>query len=256
MKREDILALGANDEERMLLARVFDLAMRCEKIQRPTFSGFLNLHEAALCSRAAERIGVSYLLWGGYEGAERRVLCCYDALPPEEWEYPIAVIHTKAYEDSLTHRDYLGSLLALGVKRECIGDIVVCGKEGYLLCSEQISAYLLENWDRAGRCSISCCLHDGEIPVLEEQVTEKRMTVPSLRCDCLIGAAYGLSRSAAAELVAKGAAQRNWEAVKSGSSMAEEGDVFSVKGYGRATLAQVGSLTKKGRIPVVFHYKK
>ena len=113
-----------NDDERRLMRRVEELCRICESRGIPRYTGFLSDREQSLAQAACNRAGCSCIrFWGGFDGAERKVLCIE---PPEAWqEEPLAYLQFTACGDKLpTHRDYLGSILGLGLERACVGDLL------------------------------------------------------------------------------------------------------------------------------------
>ena len=194
-------------------------------------------------------------------GAEREIFSCTAFLSPREQamedyltseDGPAAAVRAVYYEkDALTHRDFLGSLMGAGIKRETVGDIYVSAGQCDILVTRQILPYLLEQWDSAGRTK----LHLSVIPLAEVQrpAVEKREirdTVPSLRLDCLVGSAFSLARGPAGQLIAAGRVAVNDLVCLKGDRQLQQGDRIAVRGLGKAALAQVGGTTRKGRLSV------
>ena len=141
--------------------------------------------------------------------------------------------------------------MGAGIKRETVGDIYVSAGQCDILVTRQILPYLLEQWDSAGRTK----LHLSVIPLAEVQrpAVEKREirdTVPSLRLDCLVGAAFSLARGPAGQLIAAGRVAVNDLVCLKGDRQLQQGDRIAVRGLGKAALAQVGGTTRKGRLSV------
>ena len=111
-----------NDDERRLMSPCRGAVPRCGKPQHPAFiRAFLSDREQSLAQAACNKAGCSCIrFWGGFDAAERRVLCIE---PPDAWqEEPLAYLQCTAYGDKLpTHRDYLGAILGLGLERSCVG---------------------------------------------------------------------------------------------------------------------------------------
>lgn len=143
---------------------------------------------------------VPLVFFGGATGRSCAMACYVPEYLPEDYltseDGPAAAVRAVYYEkDALTHRDFLGSLMGAGIKRETVGDIYVSAGQCDILVTRQILPYLLEQWDSAGRTK----LHLSVIPLAEVQrpAVEKREirdTVPSLRLDCLVGSAFSLAR--------------------------------------------------------------
>ena len=166
----------------------------------------------------------------------------------DESEYMTALRCTYRKEDTLTHRDFLGSLMAQGVTREKLGDILVSEGSCDLIVSRDIAPYLLQNVTSAGRVKLSVSeIELSDLSVPELKVKEIRDTVSTLRLDAVTAAGFSVSRGKAAELIAAGRVQNNHrETLKSDAPVAQ-GDVISARGLGKFEVAEVGGLSKKGR---------
>lgn len=255
-KRTTLEKLTNDGDERILLGRVWDLAERCRLSGVPGHTGFLTPQEQSLSQSLLRLLGVEdrAVFWGGYDGAQR----CQLHLLPDWAEGPredtVAAVRVRWYEtEHPTHRDLLGSLMALGITRATLGDILVDGNgdSADVLAAPATAEYLLTQWDRAGRTPIRTeivALHDLHLPV--QRFREIRDTVSSLRLDSVVAAAFSLSRGRAAEAIAAGKVQRNWQDATKGDAAVEAGDVLTVRGLGKCTLTAVGNPTKKGRIPI------
>lgn len=250
-KRELLDRIAATGEERLLLGRVWDKWEQCQRRNIPAVTGFLSPQERALAQRLLQAMGVStgYVFWGGYDGAER---CQLHFLPDwqEDVEESIHLLRCSFYEDgALTHRDFLGSLMGMGLTREKIGDILVTERSADILVGDSVSDFLLHNWNAAGRMKLKVTrqdLHHLHIP--QQQTKEIYDTVPSLRLDCIVAAGFSTSRVKAAEAISAGRVQVNWTICQKGDATLSEGDVISVRGMGKCRLESVGKITKKGRV--------
>ena len=242
----------AEKEREYLLARVRDLAALCEKQGCPKFSEFLNEEQAEAVRPLAEGSGLPYHFWGGFEGASRVMLGFFP-----EWEEPVreafpivgcSFRFPAAY--TLSQRDFLGSLMAQQIKRETVGDIVVKEGAAYVFVHEKVEKVLTTQIDRIGRVGVAV---EKGVPAgltVEQEYKETRGTLASLRLDAAISLGCGVSREKASELVAAGIVQKNHRAVDSGSVTVADGDVFSVRGYGKFRLETENLRTRKGRVAV------
>ena len=250
----DRAARGA--EERVLLAHVLDQCERSRKRGVPAHTDFLSPSEARAAEDLLHAAAVhdGYAFFGGYERAERRMLCFlpdWQAEPDAEDCAAALRVRWRA-DEALTHRDLLGSLMALGVVRGKIGDILVSpGAADVLVCADAAD-YLLREWTGAGRMKFSAeriALHTLSVP--EPKVREIRDTVATLRLDAVTATGFSMSRAKAAELIVSGRVQLNHrETVKPDASV-REGDVVSARGLGKFELSEVGGLSKKGRTAIL-----
>jgi len=198
-----------------------------------------------------------YIFSGGYDGAERaRLFFLPDWMCAEDFlcdEY-ISRICAKYSFGTLTHRDFLGALMALGIKREAIGDILVFDDCAYIFCTPQISAFITENLTKAGRTGIKCevCpLSDIRVP--EPEFETVRGTVASLRADSIVSLAFSISRTSAAELIRDGKLSVDHIEEPSPSREITQDTLLSLRGYGRAKLYDIGGISKKGRHFIELH---
>ena len=217
------------------------------------FSHFLDLAQRSDFLYLAPSLPpVPFTLFGGAEGCERQMLrfgseeiCGYDA------PFPIEILKisplSAKFAEPLTHRDYLGSLMALGMERETMGDIVVKKEGAYLFCEERMAPYIMERFVQARHTSLSCekADHLPEGALFET----RRMTVQlsSQRADALVAHVFKMSRSEAQSLFPAGKIFISGRLCESPGYAPKPGDILSVRGYGRMKYAGVESLSKKGK---------
>ncbi len=229
--------------------RLEELAARAQRTGAPCFTGFLSPAEADLARIAAQRQRVDVLLEGGYEGAERCVACFAG-----EWEepFPIAALLLEwPHQSAPGHRDVLGAVMGLGVKRECVGDIVVLQERAYLFAQQRMAEHIAAALDSAGRTKLRVSVLD-ELPRLEPpKGTELRGTVSSMRLDAVLSEGFGLSRANAAELIAAGRVKLCHVPTIRADARVKQGDAISARGYGRLMVEEIGAPTRKGRLPVL-----
>ena len=155
MDRRELLDKTArSEEERLLLSRVWDKREQCRLRSIPTATAFLSPQEQAAATRLLNALGdrEGYALWGGYEGAERRRLLFLPDWMAEPDDSAVAALRAVCRSGaSLTHRDFLGSLMALGLTREKIGDILVESGGCQVLVDPLSLDFLTQSWDSAGR---------------------------------------------------------------------------------------------------------
>lgn len=239
-------------EEQIFCKQVLTLAARSEKTTRPCFSSFLDerqqqLAEAQLAASDATR----HLFFGGFSGAERKVLCVYLDEPPETWEWPFCVVRLrwKAGGASLTHRDYLGALMGLGIERRCLGDLLLCDDGAYLFVVSAQAQTVCDELTSVGRVSVNASVC-SELPQSHElpQPRQRTINVASLRVDAVLAAALHVSRGEASALVTSGKVMVSHLEVDNPSFLMEEGDSLTVRGVGKFRLQQIGGESKKGRL--------
>lgn len=233
-----------------LARRALDLARRAEKYAAPTNSGFLTPAEQAelqaVCARERE---INMVLRGGGTDCERRAAFFLPSWQEEVDEsQAIAAIRVTAAFGSPGHRDYLGAILALGVRRDCVGDIRVSDNTAYVFCLESIASYLLANLESVGRCGVKTArVPLSEAPQPERQYKTVSFTVKSLRLDSVCAGAFALARSAASAQIAQGNVSVNYVPCLKPDAPVRPGDILSLRGRGKATVGETGGATRKGR---------
>lgn len=254
-KQKQIAKVAETEEDRLLFAKLYDRLTGAEQKNIPGVTGFLSPREQVLTRRMLPDLELHF--FGGHPEAERGVCCYLPEYLDTDWlsgpEGPIAALRAAYFEkDQLTHRDFLGSLMGCGVKRETVGDIYVgCGTCDFLVTKE-ILPYVLQNLVSAGRTK----LHVEQIP-LEDLQTPKlsvrviRDTVSSLRLDSIVGSGFNMARGKAAALIESGKVSLNDLPCMKPDKGLLEGDKVSARGFGKLALAQVGGRTKKDRISIV-----
>ena len=251
--KEKIERLAQTPEDRVLLARVWERLSAGQRREIPAFSCFLSLREQELVRRLMGEETLTF--FGGYPEAERAVACYLPPYLEENSLYaagPVTCICASYFEgDCLTHRDFLGSLMGAGIKRETVGDICVGKGSCDFFLLREMAPYVVQNLPSAGRTR----LHLEEIPLEEAQIptpeTETiRGTLASCRLDSVIGAGFRLSRTRAGELVLSGGAAVDGLHCQKPDRQVAPGAVISLRGMGKIRLAEVKGQTRKGRISV------
>lgn len=256
MTKRDILArLAVDDDRRLTLARVLDKAEYSRTRNVPAGTHFLTDGEQKLCEKALAAVGgPRHLLWGGYPEAERRV-CVFlpdwaeEFLPGGE-DDPLAAVELPVPKDSgLSHRDFLGAMMGLGLTRDVAGDILVGESVCQVVCLKSALPLLLREWTEVGRYPVKV----REVPLDEltpgeKDVKVRRETFQSLRFDAVMAAGFNLSRAKAAGLIAGGKVQLNHLPCTKPDRLLEPGDSMTSKGLGKCVLARVTGESRKGRI--------
>ena len=256
-KSELLDRLGAQGEERLLLAHVLDRAEQARRRNAPAETDFLSPAEQVRCGEALRLAGFSETDWaadGGYEGAERRMLLFLpDWMEPETAEPPLRCLRAAFRpDDRLNHRDILGSLMGMGIVREKVGDILVSPESADLIVLDTVADFLLSSWNSAGRAKLTVTeIPAAHLHIPEVRCEEVRDTVSSLRLDAVCSTGFRMARGKAADLISSGHVQVNWRPCTKADKLLTEGDTVSARGFGKFQLAAVGGVTKKGRTAIV-----
>lgn len=235
------------DKSKLALARAFDKVRQYEKTFEVCCTSFLDPAEQAEVTSAVK--SVLYNLYGGYEGAERKILIIGTDEPGEVGDF-LEVVSIECNE-ALTHRSVLGSVLGLGVKREMIGDIIINEKCADVIVLGSISNYIANNLKMVGREKVHTKKKSiSELIIAHKEEKEIKMTVPSMRLDAVVSSGFGVSREKASNLIEAELVNLNYKVVKSNSKNVSVGDLISVRGYGRLELKEIIGETRKNRIRI------
>jgi len=231
-------------------SRLLELAEQAESLGKSRFTPFLTPPEAELALAAAKRARVEAELFGGYEGAERRVARFNPIGEPPE-PFPIVTLTVSWPRQSAPeHRDLLGAVMALGVRRSHVGDIALAPDQAYLFVDAPLAPEIAAGLREAGRVKLTVRIAQ-ELPAPPAPEGETAaFTVQSPRLDAIVADGFHLSRGTAAELITQGAVKLCHVPELRPDAKVEEGDAISVRGYGRLRVENFGTTTRKGRLPV------
>lgn len=249
------------EKDELLKSRIEDTIRRCADGYYTTSTKFLDAHEQAIAGALIKSApsDVCCDFWGGYPEAERRILICATAGQtqvaglqqgdrPDDTFQILRVSKPKGSRE-LGHRDYLGSMLNLGIDRSMTGDILVRDDGADIIILPEIANFLLSEYKQVAHTEIKteiASLSDLIIP--EGRVQVIKDTVPSARLDTVLASAFKLSRTKAAEAIRSGLVSVNHLETTKPDKSIEQGDVLVLRGRGKAILAEVGGESKKGRI--------
>ncbi len=262
---------NASEDIGLLLANIEDLVLASEK-GIASVSCFVNPRERFFVQKRLERLGVDKrcMFWGGYTDAERcRLLVfpefaegmlaelseedkigCFTELADER---PISILEIRASGfRALSHRDYMGSILALGIERSAVGDIVVKENVAYIFASPVIARYIAAELKKVGNDGVKVTLPDA-LPlgfIGGAQKEKISSTVSSPRLDAIAAALLNLSRNDAQALIRRGEAELNYSECVDCDGTVCDGDVVSFRGYGKFRILSFGTLTRRGRLRV------
>lgn len=257
--------MNATDGISRLYARLDDLCRAADRGEIGQ-SGFLTPRELHCACAYLGRRGASFFAFGGYEDAERKkvyILPDYmegvrsaDELDGYGHSHLIGAVRvSSAGYRKLTHRDYLGSVLGLGLERDVLGDILVMGDDGenaVIFCNEALVGYLCETLIWVSREKVRCAAVElSEIEIPKRRFLAINDTVASPRTDCVVGALCSLSREKAREAVVSGLVEVDFETEERPDRTVAAPCTVSVRGYGRFRLLSVEDKTKKGRYRLI-----
>ena len=243
-------------EIQQLKSHLKDLADRSYRQNLYTFSGFLGLAEQDQLWRMEKELRYSSVqLWGGYEQAERKAArfgnpqeLCY------EEDYPIVCIHIAPlqakFADDLSHRDFLGALMNLGIERSTLGDIRVAEKEAYLYCLSSMAEYICEHLEKVRHTSVQCVPVAESADVPREEPRELVVQLPSLRVDACLAKVYNRSSGEILEAFQGGKVYVDGRLCENNSRQLKGGETVNLRGYGKFLFTGERRETRKGKLSV------
>ncbi len=252
-------------EDELLLAHARDLLRTAANDGYLTHTGFLDLHQRSVLQALEREAGREVVLffYGGYPDAERTAALFvpryFEAASPEALFsaqpelQPMSLLRFDKDKFSvLSHRDYLGALMGLGIKRTLLGDILADETGAFIVCLESARRFLLEHLTSAGRATLTGRIAAfSELSQREERFAERFASVASLRLDTVLGAAFSLSRTGASQAIASGVVFLNSVQTLKPDTRVNAGDKLVLRGKGKVVLSEVRGESKKGRVHIV-----
>jgi len=240
--------------DKQLVARVLDCCEIASQRQIIKYTDFLDpFHRDFVRPLVANFFGVRHQEEGGYPGAEKmRMVIFPDYYRPGDIEVPITVLEISLSDPSrvLSHRDYLGALVGLGIRRSLVGDIIAFAGGAQVVAATEVANAIL-GLSEVNKFNASVV----EIPPYQIKVEEQPQrtitsTVASVRLDAVLSSGLGVGRSKAVELIKGDKVKVNWRQIGQPGFQLNSGDVLSIRGKGRLELTEVGAETKKGRVRI------
>ena len=256
-------------EEQLLEKRLIELSRLAYNRSIITYTDFLNLNELnILQSIPKDTLYSRYITFGGYDIAERQMAAFLpDALSlraeteknevKELFSDELSVLRiaplNNKYAEELSHRDYLGAILNLGIDRSKIGDILVNGNNAVVFVRSHLGSFLTEELTRVRHTSVLSSIEPLQEFDYEPRFEEIKGTVASVRLDSLLALAFSSSRNKLSGLIEGGKVFVNGKLVTSNGYQVKEGDIISVRGMGKFQYREQLSVTKKNRIYVLIY---
>lgn len=255
-KRDKIIESFKYDDDKNFAARLIDSIEQVQKYFEPRFTHFLDPTQISKAERIIEQFhNIKYKIANVVDDCERNIIILLpDTMDEEDIKLPITALNIKCKSkfEKISHRDILGSLMSIGIKREKIGDIIVNDDNYFVIVSSDISYYIILNLTRIKHAPVY--IEDvgfDRIPKKQDKFKEISSTVASMRLDSVLGCGFGESRASVTQEINKGNVKVNWEEVTSASHNIKEGDTISLRGRGRIKVEKVEGITKKGRIHII-----
>ena len=254
-----------NDKE-ILISHALDKKRQCADNSMITHTNFLSLDEISAAKTTDREYNeyVNTVYYGGYGDSERQIALFipkfYDFddvnafLSDNEDDNPVCIVRLKKDKFTvLSHRDYLGAIMGLGLKREMVGDIKVTDEGADVFCLKSSADYICDNLKKSGRGSVTGeVLSVDAFSSAEDKYEILFTTVSSLRLDGVVAAFFNLSRSTAAEAVNKGLVYVNSSQCLKIDYNLKQGDKIVLRGKGKTVLSEIKGTSKKGKLKIEY----
>jgi len=239
-------------EETLLRKRLIELSNLAYNRDIVVFSDFLNLNELnILHTTPKDMFPASYETYGGYDSSERQMVAFLPDALYYEYTYPFQIVEITPlnlkFSEELSHRDYLGALMNLGIERSKMGDIILQENRALLFVREEISSYIAENLTRIRHTTVKTSVLDNAAINYEPQFQEIKGNVASIRLDSVLSVAFPISRSKMSLYIEAGKVFVNGKLITSNGYQLKEKDIISVRGLGRIQYICTLGETRKGR---------
>ncbi len=254
-------------EEQIFKKKLLNLAQLAYQKEIVVYSDFLGLAEQNLFYASVREFPpVAYSCYGGTPSAERFMIGFDGREPvngltktePEEYYlFPLVCVCITAtsgkFTEALTHRDYLGAMLHLGIDRSKVGDIFIKEQCAYVFCTEIMGDFLCKELISVKHTLVHCEIVTPENEILAPELKEITGTVASLRLDAFLSLAFQTSRSSITAFIDAEKTFINGRLATKAGTQLDEGDIVSVRGKGRFIVSEIKNLTKKGRTVVTIN---
>ncbi|MFF2445923.1 RNA-binding protein [Neobacillus sp. NPDC058068] len=248
-------------EERDFIDQVIQWKSYVETQYTPKLTDFLDPREQQIVKMLiGENGNVNYQLFGGSHDLERKRAFLYpDYLTANGDDFQISLfeIHYPSKFVTIEHRQVLGTLMSLGLKRGKFGDILMKDERIQFFAAKEVNEYIKSNLESIGRAGVKVIeTSSNEVILAKELWLETDLTVSSLRLDTVISGIYHLSRQKSQTLIQQGLVKVNWTLIENPSFSCEIGDMISVRGHGRAKIIGIDGKTKKEKWRIIVGKQK
>ncbi|SCG83526.1 putative RNA-binding protein ylmH [Proteiniborus sp. DW1] len=242
--------------QHLTMRRVLDKLERVVGKYSIEFTDFLDPYQRKLCYSFINRFQeVSFFEDGGLENSERKSIIIFPSyMDRSDVLSPIQALRIDGSFKfrELTHRDYLGAIMSLGIKREKIGDILIHKDYGNIITFKEIADYIKFNLDMINREPVVITeVESFELEEAQDDFIEKSLTLSSFRLDVFVSAICNLSREKSSSLIKNGYVKVNWQTIDLISKEVHENDMISIRGFGRTKVSMILGKTRKDRYKVV-----
>lgn len=241
-------------DEDLLYAVIDDKISECENNNYISNTNFLDIYQQSQSIQYLSKRQTKYELYGGFDDSERKIIVFLpyyadiDFLRSENNSPIVPIRIDKDNFSELSHRDYLGAIMGLGIRREMIGDIIIDKKGCSIVAMESVAKYICENLTSVGRGTVHTTVIDNFDNISsEENFEEKRCFVSSMRIDAVVSSCFSFSRTEAVRKISSGYVYVNGVQILKNDFKVSFNSKIVVRGYGKVIIKEDDGITKKGR---------
>lgn len=258
MNKQELLKDYKRQEDKICLSQVLDKIEFSKTRERIEYTDFLDMYQISLIENFLRKINFeNYQLFGGYAESERKILIVYpekysERMIEKNYNKMLKIIRIELPEEEhgkYSHRNYLGGIVKLGLKREKVGDILVSDDGADIIVVEDFVEILKKELPSLTRFENSKIAIEelSNIRKKEIKIEEVSIIVPSLRLDNIVSDLARTSRSKAAQIIAQERVFINGQNETKLSKQLKLNDVITIRGKGRFVIKEFTGTTRSGR---------
>ncbi len=263
MEKQELLKQFPKQEDKLLVSKILDKLKFMHTKNQVQVTEFLDAYQQNTVNRVLKASNeTNYILYGGYEEAQRKMLFIYPEKVEEIFSREtansifmqnikvISIILPQELQGKYNHSEYLGGIMKLGIKREIIGDIIVNESGADIIVQAEMAEYLkshLQDLTRFQKSEISI-KEISDLSIVPVKKEEMVILIPQMRLDVVVSEILHLSRSKANEIIAEERVFINYELKTKNAAMLKENDILTIRGKGKFEIGQILSTTSKGKI--------
>ena len=241
-----------NCEDKNLVSNIFNKIQIAQKTNQTIFTNdFLPPDIWHQILDISENYEIKPFTNGIFLDADRRMLSFSSGDTPTKYPIDLLKISNKSKFSRVDHKDYLGAIMSLGIKREKLGDLIIQDSTCYAPVCSDISNFIINNLKKVKNCPCEVIMYDYMVHDLPERKFEERIVITtSFRLDGLVSAVCNISRNSSVELISSGKILVNYFCCLKKDKIIEINDTLTIRGYGKFKVVEVIGSTQKGRLKV------
>ena len=262
MDKQVLLKDYKKQEDKICLSQVLDKIEFSRTRERIEYTDFLDMYQVSLVESFLRKVSFqNYQLYGGFEQAERKVLIIYpdkynQTMLEKNYNKILKIVRVELPEEEkgkYSHRNYLGGIVKLGLKREKVGDILVSNEGADIVTLNDFADILKQELPSLTRFENSNIIVEElqSLKKLEVQKEIIKIIVPSLRLDNFVSDLARTSRSKAVQIIEQERVFINGQNEKKASKQIKLDDIITIRGKGRFVVKAFDGTTRSGRTVVV-----